>query len=316
MTELTAEAVAEHSREMIRKGSRSFSAAAMLFNAEMRADVEMLYAWCRHCDDVIDGQMLGFAQDRGDARPPEERLAALQAQTRAALDGAPQSDPVFEAFQRVALKHQMPERYPLDLLAGFAMDVSERRYETITDVLDYCYHVAGCVGLMMAVVMGVRDRETLLRAHDLGIAFQLTNISRDVIEDAEGGRVYLPAEWLAEAGVGAAPADVADPQNRAGVAETAARLLSLADAYYDSSLEGIKRLNFRCGLAIAAARGVYRDIGVKVRARGERAWDARVHTSGGRKLSLTAGAALRVLRLMLGGKEMRPRGDLWTKPGV
>ena len=95
----------------------------------------------------------------------------------------------------------MPHRYPLEHLDGFVMDVEGREYHTLTDTVEYCYHVAGVVGVMMAYIMGVRDEPTLDRATDLGLAFQLTNICRDVVEDAEVGRVYLPLDWLTEAGV-------------------------------------------------------------------------------------------------------------------
>ncbi len=158
----------------------------------------MLYAWCRHCDDVIDGQDLGHGMETPDAASARQRLTALYAKTRAALAGEPTDDPDFAAFQRVALRRHIPERYAIELIDGFAMDVAARRYETLEDTLDYCWHVAGVVGVMMALVMGIEpdDLPTLRRAQDLGLAFQLTNISRDVIEDAQNSRIYLPAAWL------------------------------------------------------------------------------------------------------------------------
>ena len=123
----------------------------------MRADAVLLYAWCRHCDDVIDGQELGFADG---AQPclhaPSDRLARLRAETEAALRGVA-TDSVFAAFGEVMQRHAVPARYPLEHLDGYAMDVADRRYETIEDTLDYCYGVAGTVGIMMAHVMGVRD---------------------------------------------------------------------------------------------------------------------------------------------------------------
>ena len=143
------------SRETIQKGSSSFAAAAALFSAETRADAEMLYAWCRYCDDVIDGQELGHGMAAPGPDAAQARLEALYAQTRAALAGEPTDDPNFAAFQRVALRRRIPERYATQLIDGFAMDVAGRRYETLEDTLDYCWHVAGVVGVMMALVMGV-----------------------------------------------------------------------------------------------------------------------------------------------------------------
>src|SRR5207253_1896263 len=154
-------------------GSKSFAAAARLFDADVRRSVLMLYAWCRHCDDTIDGQELGFNTHQvDDAAGQLARLAEL---TRRAYAGEPMHDPAFAAFQEVALRHAIDPRFAFDHLAGFAMDVDEAHYETIDDLLRYCYHVAGVVGLMMASIMGVHDAATLDHACDLGLAFQLTN---------------------------------------------------------------------------------------------------------------------------------------------
>jgi phytoene synthase len=301
----------QSSRETIRKGSKSFAAAAALFDAETRADAEMLYAWCRHCDDVIDGQELGHGMATPGPEAAHERLMGLYDKTRAALAGAPTDDPDFAAFQRVAQRRHIPERYALELIDGFAMDVEARRYETLEDTLDYCWHVAGVVGVMMALVMGVEadDLATLRRAQDLGLAFQLTNISRDVIEDAANGRVYLPAYWLAEAGV--PEAEVADPKHRAAVFAVTRRLLDAAEPYYDSALAGLTELPFRSAWAIAAARGVYRQIGVIVRQRGAKAWDKRASASSAMKvwLALQGGA----IALGSRGAKTSERPALWSK---
>lgn len=304
-------ALEQSSRETIQKGSSSFAAAAALFGPETRADAEMLYAWCRHCDDVIDGQDLGHGMEALDPAAARERLEGLYAKTRAALAGQPTTDPEFAAFQRVAQRRQIPERYAIDLIDGFAMDVAERRYETLQDTLDYCYHVAGVVGVMMALVMGVKpgDLATLRRAQDLGLGFQLTNISRDVVEDANNGRVYLPAQWLAEAGV---PLDaVAAPENRQAVAGVVKRLLDVAEPYYASALSGLPALPWRCAWAIGAARGVYRQIGVEVERLGPKAWDQRVSTSTAQKVGFAFGGL--GLALTSRGRKDPPRADLWSK---
>ena len=232
--------VVKNSELMIRQGSKSFSAAARFFDSATRESAYMLYAWCRHCDDQIDGQTLGMdAQDVSGSRA--YRLERLYEQTRRAFRGQRVEDPVFVAFQRVVQRHGIPERYPLELLDGFAMDVEGHSYEDLDDTLLYCYHVAGVVGVMMAHVMGVSDREALHRAADLGIAFQLTNIARDVMEDAGVGRVYLPYCWLAEAGL--KPAEVLDPSKRAAVFGVVRRLLHEAERYYASANHGIPRLD-------------------------------------------------------------------------
>lgn len=306
------DALVGHSRAAIERGSRSFAAAARLFDAPTRADAYMLYAWCRHCDDVIDGQDHGHGAV---GRDPEEAAAALvelRRLTQAALAGDRMDDPVFAALQQVAERRGIPERFPLELLDGFGMDVAGRRYRTIEDTLDYAYHVAGVVGVMMAMVMGTRDLPTLRRAQDLGIALQLTNIARDVVEDARGGRVYLPEDWLAEGGV---PADaVATPAHRAAVFEVARRLVEAAEPFYTSARWGLTQLRFRSAWAVAAARGVYREIGVEVLRRGPEAWDERVVVGRPRKVwralegGVLAARAVTVDRL----RRVPERPALWT----
>lgn len=308
------DAVVATSRQSIEQGSKSFAAAARLFDRRTRESAWLLYAWCRHCDDVIDGQALG----QGAAEPsPEEkraRLAGLYAQTRAALAGEPAADPTFAAFQRVALRHSLPGAWPLELLAGFGMDVDEARYATLEDLLVYCWRVAGVVGVMMARIMGVEDEAVLRRACDLGLAFQLTNIARDIVADAELGRVYLPADWLAEAGVEPSPAAVADPAGRVAVFAAARRLIEAAEPYYDSALEGLPALPFRSAWAIAAARGVYREIGREVLREGPRAWDTRPVVGGGRKAQRALeGGAIGVRAVTLERLRPRPpRPALWS----
>ncbi|HUO13090.1 MAG TPA: phytoene/squalene synthase family protein [Caulobacteraceae bacterium] len=308
---MTAQDLVASSRETIRKGSKSFAAAAALFDAETRADAEMLYAWCRHCDDVIDGQQLGHGMEAPDAATANQRLTALYAKTRSALAGEPTDDPDFAAFQRVALRRHIPEVYAIQLLDGFAMDVSARRYETIEDTLDYCWHVAGVVGVMMALVMGVEpdDLPTLRRAQDLGLAFQLTNISRDITEDAANDRIYLPAQWLAAAGI--PETEITQRKHRRALFGVTQRLLATAEPYYDSALAGLPALPFRSAWAIAAARGVYREIGVIVGRRGPAAWDSRASASTPMKAWLALSGGWTALNSR--GKVLPERPPLWSK---
>lgn len=321
-TPMSRDALVALSRSRIEKGSKSFAAASMLFDRETRNAVHMLYAWCRHCDDEIDGQDLGFARGpERQSRNPQAVLENLRRDTLAAVNGAPPDEPVFQALAEVSTAYRIPARLPLDHIAGFEMDVAGTDYHTIEDTLTYCYHVAGVVGVMMARVMGAGGADTLNRACDLGLAFQLTNICRDVVDDAGEGRIYLPAMWLSEAGLkDARPADVAAPANRDAVFEVVTRTLDLAETYYDSSAVGIARLPLRSAAAIAAARNIYRDIGGVIRQQGSRAWDQRARTSTPRKL-LRVGQGLgqsvvRTLasRLMADSASVPGRDGLWTRP--
>lgn len=284
----------DHAIRSIEVGSKSFAAASRLFDRSTRQSVVMLYCWCRYCDDAVDGQVLGHRSGTDEPlHDPAERIEQLRTLTRLAYAGEPMIEPAFGAFQHVVRRHAIPTSLPLEHLAGFAMDVEGRRYRTIEETLEYCYHVAGVVGIMMAKVMGVHDRPALDRACDLGIAFQLTNIVRDIVEDAQFGRFYLPEDWLALEGI--PRTRVASPENRAGVARVAARMLNLAELYYDSAGCGLSALPLRSAWAIATARAIYRSIGQAVLARGTRAWDTRTVTSRGAKVrQAVSGGALAI----------------------
>ena len=305
------DALIEHANQSIAVGSKSFAAASKLFDEQTRRGAVMLYAWCRHCDDVIDGQVAGHDAVSISREEAERRLAHLQAQTRAVYNGDALDDPAFAAFRQVVLAHQIPEQHALEHLAGFEMDVLERRYLSIDDTLQYCYHVAGVVGLMMARVMGARDEPTLDRACDLGLAFQLTNIARDIIPDAAVGRCYLPEQWLEELGV---PRDQgADIHHRPAIAILGQRLVELAEPYYDSAQAGLAALPWRSAWAVATAAAVYRQIGMKVLEAGEHAWDERISTSKAEKIGAVSIGLWRAVTSRFARWPARS-AQLWQRP--
>ena len=300
------------SKLIIQKGSKSFAAAARLFDLETRENAYMLYAWCRYCDDQIDNQELGF---NGSAQSSEKTTAILEQlreQTQAAIDNKPCEEPVFEGLRFVLNHKKIPGRYAMELLEGFAMDAAETEYRTLDDTLLYCYYVAGVVGIMMAYIMGTEDEAALQRAIDLGIAFQLTNIARDVRDDAELGRTYLPGDWLEEAGI--PKDDIMNPEHAQALSKVVERLLIEADKYYQSAEEGMRSLGFRAAWAVATARTVYREIGETVRERGEQAWQERVVVSKSRKFVGLANGMLSAARSSLIDRHLNvvPRDErLW-----
>ncbi|HWO43390.1 MAG TPA: phytoene/squalene synthase family protein [Candidatus Eisenbacteria bacterium] len=279
-------AALDECRWMIHKGSKSFSLAARLFEPETRDAACFLYGWCRYCDDQVDGPAGGPAA--------VERVQALKDKTMAAFSSAPQNEPVFIALQHVVRRYGIPAHYPLELIEGMAMDARGTDYRTFEDLLLYCYRVAGTVGLMMSHVMRLRDQAALKHAADLGIAMQLTNIARDITEDAAMGRIYLPLDWLDDVGI--PRARVAAPEQRERLALLTRRLLDEAERYYRSGDAGLWYLSFRSACAVAAARHVYAEIGRVLRRRGARAWDSRTHVSAARKLRLVALALASVTR--------------------
>ena len=300
------------SASIISKGSKSFAAAARLFDRTTRGHAIMLYAWCRHCDDEIDGQDLGIGQCSPEPSEQRARLERLRLETNAAMRGDAVTGTPFVAFQRVFLECGIPRHYPLDLLDGFAMDVHGRDCRTLNDTLRYCYHVAGTVGGMMAAVMGIRDPDVVARAVDLGIAFQLTNIARDVMQDAADGRCYLPRQWLEAAGV---PDDTEQfPDHAEAIHGQVVRLLDEAERYYRSARHGVARLSFRNAWAIASALVIDRDIGRVIRRDGARAWQRRATIGAARKLMLLCkGAAVAAREVTLGRRRTAPlRRGLWS----
>lgn len=286
-------AALDQCRWMIRKGSKSFSLAARLFDAETRDAAFFLYGWCRYCDDQVDEAGKTANQDE-----LVRRVKRLKECTASAFSFAPQREPVIVALQYVAHRYGIPAHYALELIEGMAMDVRGTRYRTLKELLLYCYRVAGTVGLMMSHVMGLRDERALKHAADLGIAMQLTNIARDITEDAAKGRIYLPLSWLNEAGI--APEEIALPEHREKLAMLTRRLLREADRYYRSGDAGLWYLSFRSACAVAAARHVYAEIGAALLRKGSRAWDRRSYVTGPLKVWVMAGAVMGMLRSVPG----------------
>jgi len=266
--------LAKQCHSIIKKGSKSFSLASRLFDDKTRDAACFLYGWCRYVDDAID--------EVEDPKKQKEILEELKKETENAFQGQPSDNLVFQALAKVANEYKIPSYYAVELLEGMRMDVENERYENLKALGVYCYRVAGCVGLMMSHIMGVSEETALRHASDLGIAMQLTNISRDVMTDARMGRVYLPLDWLKELGM--EERDVLNPAFRTSIAYLVRRLLREAEVRYESGIQGLKYLPWRSALAVAMAICVYRKIGHKVEARREKAWDSRTVVTKGEKL--------------------------------
>jgi 15-cis-phytoene synthase len=261
-------------RAMIRTGSLSFHAASRLLPARVRDPALALYAFCRVADDDVDE-----VQDKAHAvLRLRERLDLIYA-------GRPEARPSDRAFAAVVQDFDMPRALPDALLEGLAWDAMGRRYETLSELHDYSARVASSVGVMMCVLMRVRDPDALARAADLGLAMQLTNIARDVGEDARAGRLFLPADWLSDAGIDV-ERFLADPQPSAALAGVVRRLLGVADELYRRASSGWSALPSDCRLGIAAARHIYAAIGTEVARAGHDSVTRRARTSRVQKLVL------------------------------
>jgi phytoene synthase len=301
----------EAARVSIARGSKSFALASRLFGTETRERVWMLYAWCRACDDLADGQDHGGAMERVD--DAQARVDQIRRMTAAALAGETTGNAAFDAIGQLSREVALPRALTDDVIAGFQLDADGWQPRTESDLMQYCYHVAGAVGCLMALVMGVPANadDTLDRACDLGLAFQLANIARDVAEDARADRCYLPADWLADAGIDTDA--IMDPAHRPALAALGARLADMAAAYEASARSGTAALPFRSAWAVSAAATIYGDIAREVRRRGSAAWDRRVVTSRGAKIAALGGGLWQASRRHTAATPPRA-GGLWTRP--
>lgn len=263
---------------LMRGGSRSFFAASRVLPARIREAAVALYAFCRVADDAID-----LAPD------PAIALVALRRRLDRIYAGMPLPIEADTALAGIVGPCALPRGLLDALLEGFQWDAEGREYETIDEVCDYGARVAGTVGALMAIVMGARSAPAIARACELGVAMQLTNIARDVGEDARNGRLYLPRQWLREEGVDV-QAWMAAPRATPAIARVVARLLAWADDLYQRAPQGIAYLPRDCRPAIQAARLVYSEIGREIERRGLDSVSGRAVVSAARKRWLMARA--------------------------
>lgn len=267
-------------RDLLRCGSRSFYAASFLLPQRYRDPAMALYAFCRIADDAID--CVG-----DDPVLQAEALEMLYDRLDRIYAGRPVDDPADRALADVVVEFSMPKRLLTALLEGFEWDAQGRRYEDISGVYDYSARVAGTVGAMMAALMGARSEALAARACDLGVAMQITNICRDVGEDARNGRLYLPRDWMREAGIDP-DAWLEKPVFNDALASVIQRMLETADRLYQRADAGIAGLPMGCRAGINAARYLYAEIGRQLERQGLDSISRRAVVPPQRKLQLLA----------------------------
>ncbi|MGQ0619246.1 MAG: phytoene/squalene synthase family protein [Panacagrimonas sp.] len=261
-------------RALLRSGSKSFAAASKLLPREVRDSATILYAFCREADDAVDLQAGGG-----------EAVCLLRRRLDRIYAGKPLAAPTDRAMVTVVARHALPRTLLDALIEGFEWDAQNRRYATLADLERYAARVAGTIGAMMSVLMGVRTPTALARACDLGVAMQLTNIARDVGEDARNGRLYLPLAWLYEAGIDP-DAWLAAPRFNPGIGTVVRRLLDAADGLYARVAAGVAELPSGCRPGINAARFIYAEIGCEVQRGGYDSVSRRAFVTSRRKALL------------------------------
>ncbi len=263
---------------LLTKRGRSFHWARRLLSAPHAERATRLYGFCRRIDDIAD--------DAVSAADAHAGLAAV----RRALETGRTDDLWVGDMLQLMRGCGIDPAIPLELIRGVEGDLGDVRVADLDELLRYCYRVAGTVGLMMTAVLDVRAPAALPHAIDLGIAMQLTNICRDVREDALQGRRYLPATLVGTLD----PAALVDPDDavRATASRALRTLLDLADRFYASGEEGLRHLPRGARVGILVAARAYRSIGVVLRRRDYDCWSSRAVVGTMRKTAITVHALI------------------------
>ncbi|GAC1433665.1 MAG: phytoene/squalene synthase family protein [Chloroflexota bacterium] len=271
---------------IIRNKAHSFHLATRFLPAEKRRAVIVLYAFYRTVDDLCDEEA---------PTSPATATAALAGWRAWLAAGAPadERDPLRYLLGGVIARYGVPTRYLLELLDGVCSDLEPRRLRTFAELEHYCYQVAGTVGLVMAHVLGVRHARAYGAARDLGIAMQLTNIIRDVGEDLERGRLYLPEEDLRR--FGCDPRCLEDGNADAAFSALLAFQIGRARAYYRRGLGGVADLSPKCQMPVALAGHLYQAILHKVELQHYDVFSRRARTTRVDKVVVAARVYLGVL---------------------
>ena len=275
----------EHARRITAYYSKSFYFSARMLPSEQRWATYALYGFCRYCDNLIDTPR---------QRTKSELLKELQfvaEELRIAYDTGESEHPVIRAFILVAKSYGIPIAYPLDLLKGISMDVQQTRYKTFEDLSLFCYRAAAVVGLMMTHVLGYKDDRVFDYAKQLGIAMQLTNILRDIKEDKEMGRIYLPQiEWVQ---FGVSERDILDEKMTPQLKSLIKFQVERADRYYAEAIPGISLLKTESQYAIYSAAKIYRGILRKIEAHDYNPFLGRVFVPSIQKVGILLHEGLR-----------------------
>jgi phytoene synthase len=262
--------------------AKTFSLAARFLPQHRYDAVARLYAFCREVDDLADAAPSGINNDK------------LQ-RIRADLCAGVSLDPNVQDMLALQSRYEIPTTLLLDFIDALIADQHPRELQTMNELVQFAYGVASTVGLMMCHIFGVRDSRALPFAVDLGVAMQMSNIARDILEDAQRQRIYLPAELL--------PSPVScdglvsgDVRQRQSAYQGAVRLLKVADEYYASAALGYGYLPRAVRHAIKVAARLYQAIGEKIVANPKGYWDQRTVVPRERKCLLIAGLLLQRLR--------------------
>jgi 15-cis-phytoene synthase len=270
---------------IIAQRSKSFSLASRLLEPRCREAAHAVYAWCRRADDAVDEASVGESV--------QQAVTRLFAELDALEDGAV-GPPAIQSFARAMRVYRIPVEYPRELVRGMEMDALGAHYDTWDDLELYCYRAAGTVGLMMTHVFGIESAHALRHAAHLGMGMQLTNIARDIVEDWQRQRLYVPRQVLRKYGIESLaddPGGSLPPASVPGLTRCVAELVGRSQRYYASGAEGLGALAPRHAFAVRTAGLIYAEIGEELRHQNYDPTRGRAYVSSARKLWLLATAA-------------------------
>jgi phytoene synthase len=275
----------KYARALTAHYSKSFYLSTCLLPRHKRWATFALYGYCRHIDNLTD-----IPRDRSDKEIQDE-LSFMENELRVAYRSGESEHPILGPFIAVAKQYDIPATYPLELIEGVRMDTTIKRYETFDDLYLFCYRVAGVVGLMMTPVMGYNDPDAMIYAEKLGVAMQLTNILRDIREDKEMNRIYLPLDEVRSFGL--------DEEHifEEKMSENFRKLMNYqierAHQYYQEAETGIKMLDRKAQFAIYSASKIYRGILSKIELQDYNPFLGRVYVPGSKKAGIVVSEAVR-----------------------
>jgi len=267
-----------YAEESIKKGSKTFYFASRFMGPERRNAFYAIYAFCRQTDDLVD-------DNEGNPRLQKMLVRDWRKRLRAAYASNISDDPVLAPFVYVMKKYSIPLRYPLQLIKGVSMDITKKEYSTFAELRHYCYHVASVVGIMLMYVFGAGNLHRLKQcAVNLGIAMQLTNILRDVGEDARMGRVYFPKDELARFGLGIT--DILSLRKTENLIRFLKFQVARARGYYSQAMEGLGTMHREARTVILMSFTLYREILRVIEENGYEVYTRRAYVAFYRKVLL------------------------------
>ena len=296
----------EQNQEVLRRHAKSFYLASLFLPSQVAVDASSLYRFAREVDDICD------------ELSPEQARIELGRVTQDFVSGSAQIDFVRD-FAHSSQRLGMDPRLAQELLTGVGWDLDHDLIANEEDFYLYCYRVAGVVGLMMCFILRIEDPRAHAHATDLGLAMQMTNICRDVVEDLERGRMYLPLEWMD--GIVLNPQNISLVSVRKKTREIVQRILRLAEQHYASADYGMAYIPWRARFAILLAAKLYRAIGLKILRNPQSFLEGRVYLRWWEKLFWIVYCAAYFFHPRIWRKAQEPaqivlHPSLWGRPGL